>query len=242
MIPKATILIENPIAVTSTSKHKTEAKAFVKFLRTAAGAEDLRAERLPAGRAERARKASTSRPDRSSSRSSTSAAGRRSRRSSSIRTRASWRRSRGRVAARRRRTAAAPGARRSLAPGLADRSEHALPERDRAAAARARWAGAAHGWDAVSSAAGGCRAEAHARASRSSVALVNAVAGTAIAWTLVRDRFVGQGFVNALIDLPFALPTIVAGLTLLALYGPKSPVGRQRRLHTLGDSCSRCSS
>jgi sulfate transport system permease protein len=57
------------------------------------------------------------------------------------------------------------------------------------------------------------------------VALVNAVAGTAIAWTLVRDRFVGQGLVNALIDLPFALPTIVAGLTLLALYGPHSPVG-----------------
>jgi sulfate transport system permease protein len=57
------------------------------------------------------------------------------------------------------------------------------------------------------------------------VALVNAIAGTAIAWSLVRDRFVGQGFVNALVDLPFALPTIVAGLTLLALYGPKSPVG-----------------
>jgi sulfate/thiosulfate transport system permease protein len=57
------------------------------------------------------------------------------------------------------------------------------------------------------------------------VALVNAVAGTAVAWTLVRDRFVGQGFVNALIDLPFALPTIVAGLTLLTLYGPRSPVG-----------------
>jgi len=56
------------------------------------------------------------------------------------------------------------------------------------------------------------------------VALVNAVAGTAIAWTLVRDRFVGQGLVNALVDLPFALPTIVAGLTLLILYGPKSPV------------------
>jgi sulfate/thiosulfate transport system permease protein len=50
------------------------------------------------------------------------------------------------------------------------------------------------------------------------VALVNAVAGTAIAWTLVRDRFHGQAIVNALVDLPFALPTIVAGLTLLALY------------------------
>jgi sulfate transport system permease protein len=57
------------------------------------------------------------------------------------------------------------------------------------------------------------------------VALVNAFAGTAIAWTLVRDRFAGQGLVNALVDLPFALPTIVGGLTLLALYGPKSPTG-----------------
>jgi sulfate transport system permease protein len=57
------------------------------------------------------------------------------------------------------------------------------------------------------------------------VALVNAVMGTVIAWVLVRDRFPGQGFVNVLIDLPFALPTIVAGLTLLALYGPQGPVG-----------------
>jgi sulfate transport system permease protein len=57
------------------------------------------------------------------------------------------------------------------------------------------------------------------------VAAINAVAGTAIAWVLVRDRFPGRRFVNALIDLPFALPTIVAGLTLLALYGPNGPVG-----------------
>jgi sulfate transport system permease protein len=57
------------------------------------------------------------------------------------------------------------------------------------------------------------------------VAAVNAVAGTAIAWVLVRDRFPGRRLVNAIIDLPFALPTIVAGLTLLALYGPKGPVG-----------------
>jgi sulfate transport system permease protein len=46
-----------------------------------------------------------------------------------------------------------------------------------------------------------------------------------LAWTLVRDDFRGKSFVNALIDLPFALPTIVAGLTLLALYGPSSSVG-----------------
>ena len=57
------------------------------------------------------------------------------------------------------------------------------------------------------------------------VAAVNAVAGTLLAWVLVRDRFRGQGIVNALIDLPFALPTIVAGLTLVALYGPRSPIG-----------------
>jgi sulfate transport system permease protein len=57
------------------------------------------------------------------------------------------------------------------------------------------------------------------------VVLVNAVAGTAIAWVLVRDDFPGKRIVNAVIDLPFALPTIVAGLTLLALYGPRSPVG-----------------
>jgi sulfate transport system permease protein len=57
------------------------------------------------------------------------------------------------------------------------------------------------------------------------VVLVNAVFGTLIAWVLVRDEFPGKGVVNSLIDLPFALPTIVAGLTLLLLYGPDSPVG-----------------
>jgi len=57
------------------------------------------------------------------------------------------------------------------------------------------------------------------------VAAINAVAGTLIAWVLVRDRFPGRGAVDALIDLPFALPTIVAGITLLALYGPGGPAG-----------------
>ena len=57
------------------------------------------------------------------------------------------------------------------------------------------------------------------------VCAVNAVFGTIVAWVLVRDDFPGKGLVNALIDLPFALPTIVAGLTLLALYGPHSPLG-----------------
>jgi sulfate/thiosulfate transport system permease protein len=57
------------------------------------------------------------------------------------------------------------------------------------------------------------------------VVAINAAAGTLIAWVLVRDEFPGKRAVNAIIDLPFALPTIVAGLTLLALYGPTSPAG-----------------
>jgi sulfate transport system permease protein len=57
------------------------------------------------------------------------------------------------------------------------------------------------------------------------VVVVNAVFGTVIAWVLVRDDFRGKRIVNSLIDLPFALPTIVAGVVLLALYGKGSPVG-----------------
>jgi len=57
------------------------------------------------------------------------------------------------------------------------------------------------------------------------VALINAVMGTLIAWVLVRDEFPGKKVVNALIDLPFALPTIVASIVLLSLYGPMSPIG-----------------
>jgi sulfate transport system permease protein len=57
------------------------------------------------------------------------------------------------------------------------------------------------------------------------VVMINATFGTLIAWVLVRDEFRGKKFVNSLIDLPFALPTIVAGLVLIALYGGDSPVG-----------------
>jgi sulfate/thiosulfate transport system permease protein len=55
------------------------------------------------------------------------------------------------------------------------------------------------------------------------VAIVNSIAGLAIAFVLVRDEFRGKALVSAVIDLPFALPTVVAGLTLLTLYGPSSP-------------------
>ncbi len=57
------------------------------------------------------------------------------------------------------------------------------------------------------------------------VAVINAVTGTLIAWVLVRDDFRGKRLVNAIIDLPFALPTIVASIVLLSLYGPNSPIG-----------------
>jgi sulfate transport system permease protein len=57
------------------------------------------------------------------------------------------------------------------------------------------------------------------------IVAINVVFGVLIAWVMVRDEFRGKRFVNSVIDLPFALPTIVAGLTLLTLYGADSPVG-----------------
>jgi sulfate transport system permease protein len=57
------------------------------------------------------------------------------------------------------------------------------------------------------------------------VTVVNAVVGTLIAWVLVRDRFPGQRVIEVVIDIPFALPTIVAGLVLISLYGPDGPFG-----------------
>ena len=57
------------------------------------------------------------------------------------------------------------------------------------------------------------------------VTLVNVVFGTLIAWVLVRDEFPGKRVLEVIIDIPFALPTIVAGLVLLSLYGPQSPIG-----------------
>jgi sulfate transport system permease protein len=57
------------------------------------------------------------------------------------------------------------------------------------------------------------------------VTVVNLVFGLLIAWVLVRDDFAGKRLVDAIIDLPFALPTIVASLVMLALYGNNSPVG-----------------
>ena len=57
------------------------------------------------------------------------------------------------------------------------------------------------------------------------VTVLNIAFGLLIAWILVRDDFIGKRLVDAVIDLPFALPTIVASLVMLALYGNNSPVG-----------------
>jgi sulfate/thiosulfate transport system permease protein len=59
------------------------------------------------------------------------------------------------------------------------------------------------------------------------VTVINVVIGTTIAWVLVRDQFFGKRILDVIIDIPFALPTIVAGLVLLTLYGKGSPLGLQ---------------
>lgn len=56
-------------------------------------------------------------------------------------------------------------------------------------------------------------------------ALVNAVMGLILAWVLVRYEFPGKRIVDALVDLPFALPTAVAGIALTAIYAPNGPIG-----------------
>lgn len=55
--------------------------------------------------------------------------------------------------------------------------------------------------------------------------LINTVMGTLTAYVLVRYTFPGRSFLNALIDIPFAIPTLVAGLMLVVLYGPQTAVG-----------------
>lgn len=57
-------------------------------------------------------------------------------------------------------------------------------------------------------------------------ALINAVIGALLAWVLVRYEFAGRKVIEAMIDLPFALPTAVAGIALTALYAPNGLIGR----------------
>jgi sulfate transport system permease protein len=57
-------------------------------------------------------------------------------------------------------------------------------------------------------------------------AVLNALFGTILAYVLVRYRFRGRGLVSSVVDLPFAIPTLVTGVMLMALYGPNAPIGR----------------
>ena len=86
------------------------------------------------------------------------------------------------------------------------------------------------GWGTFFAAAASPRALAAYRLSFGAAALaglVNCVFGLLVAWVLVRYRFVGRRLFSALIDLPFALPTAVAGIALTALYANNGLIGRQ---------------
>lgn len=90
------------------------------------------------------------------------------------------------------------------------------------------WTSAEGGWSAFWAAVSSPSALASFRVTVTisiAVTLANVVFGLLIAWVLVRDDFPFKRVVDAIIDLPFALPTIVASLVLLSLYGPGSPVG-----------------
>ena len=62
-------------------------------------------------------------------------------------------------------------------------------------------------------------------------ALINLLFGLLVSWVLVRYRFVGRRLLDALVDLPFALPTAVAGIALTALYAPKGWIGQHLVAH-----------
>ena len=57
-------------------------------------------------------------------------------------------------------------------------------------------------------------------------ALINAVFGLLVAWVLARYKFPGKSFIDALVDLPFALPTAVAGISLTAIYSENGWFGK----------------
>jgi len=63
------------------------------------------------------------------------------------------------------------------------------------------------------------------------ITIINAVMGTLTAYVLVRFRFPAKGLFNALIDMPFAIPTLVTGVMLVALYGPQRTVGAWLNAH-----------
>jgi len=98
------------------------------------------------------------------------------------------------------------------------------------------WSGLGHGpgalWGAVSAPAA---ADALVRTlvTAGIMALVNAVMGTATAWVLVRYEFPGRGLLSGLVDLPFAIPTLVTGVMLVLLFGPQSALGGWLNAHRM---------
>jgi sulfate transport system permease protein len=63
------------------------------------------------------------------------------------------------------------------------------------------------------------------------MAVINVITGTATAWVLVRYRFPLKNLINALVDIPFAIPTVVTGIMLVVLYGPTSNIGQYLARH-----------
>src|SRR5436309_1360271 len=63
------------------------------------------------------------------------------------------------------------------------------------------------------------------------ITIINSVMGTLTAYVLVRLQFPGKGLLNAIIDMPFAIPTLVTGVMLVALYGPQRTVGAWLNSH-----------
>ncbi|MBH9551669.1 sulfate ABC transporter permease subunit CysT [Inhella gelatinilytica] len=87
---------------------------------------------------------------------------------------------------------------------------------------------ATHGWEAFWTAASSPRVLASYRLSFGAALLaasINAIFGFLLAWSLVRYEFPGKKLIDALVDLPFALPTAVAGIALTALYAPNGWLG-----------------
>ena len=248
VVPDSTILIENPVAVTSTSKHPEQAKAFLDFVRTPE-AQTIFAKNgyrpvidgvdspydfpTPTGSVHHRRSRRLDRRDEEVLRSRRAASWPTSSRHRGLR----WLSADGDAAPR----PASLGRRRSglgalntgtmFGVGIATLWLSLLVFIPLGAVVwRAQEDGFGSFWDAVTTpeAAAAIRLTV---VGALLVACVNAVLGTLIAWVLVRDDFRGKRVVDALIDLPFALPTIVAGLVLLDALRSQQPGRARTGLH-----------
>ena len=263
VIPRQTMLIDIYIAGLEKSQHKDEWNAFSRFLKTYP-AQKILAENgyRPVNKqalTEFRKQVPGPARARRRSRTSCSAAGAPSTRSGSTRTRASCSRSSSRsgcpLAEHRHRGAGPSGARRAPQGESLDRLSPCRWGSSRRSCsiivvlpiAAVVWKSTGNGWSGFWQVVSSPQAVSALKLTlvMSTLAvLTTAVFGTIIAWVLVRDSFAGKSVVNAIIDLPFALPTIVAGLVIMALYGPRTPIDftiggsplrRQRDVHAWRD-------